>query len=341
MNDKPTLSICIPTYNRGNYLKELLLSIINNNIRENIKGKIEICVSDNNSTDNTEVVMAEIQKLSDIKIKFHKNHQNMGADFNYLKSVEISNGTYCWLIGSDDAITTNSINEIIDLIEYNDDVGIFLFDRIETDINMKPYRYRKWLREDIKTLKIDTHNHSELSNYFLHVRSLGGIFSYLSSIIVKKSLWDSVKFDDIFIGTAYAHVYILLSILVSGTKFMYINKAYVLCRTGNDSFFQNLVQRFLLDIDGYLKLREKVIKTESLGIDFIEIIKYEHPFYNIIRIYSFSNKEMWNSNIKPKLLKIGYSEVELRNIERYGFIYKKTLFLRKLLSKIKKILKSR
>ena len=54
------LSICIPTYNRSKHLKNCLNSIILNlNYR---KEDVQICVSDNCSTDETESVVRHAQE---------------------------------------------------------------------------------------------------------------------------------------------------------------------------------------------------------------------------------------------------------------------------------------
>ena len=59
----PKLSIIVPTYNRAGYLKECLNSIICQNYPN-----LEIIVTDDNSTDNTEEVVKEyIKKYSYIK----------------------------------------------------------------------------------------------------------------------------------------------------------------------------------------------------------------------------------------------------------------------------------
>ena len=79
MIDKPLLSICIPTYNRAEFLKDALDSILRQ-INENNKDKVEICISDNASEDNTEELVEEYQKKSPIPIIYHKNEKNMGAD---------------------------------------------------------------------------------------------------------------------------------------------------------------------------------------------------------------------------------------------------------------------
>jgi abequosyltransferase len=48
---RPLLSICIPTYNRSQYLKQALETYVSNAAFDD---EVEIVISDNASTDNTE-----------------------------------------------------------------------------------------------------------------------------------------------------------------------------------------------------------------------------------------------------------------------------------------------
>ncbi|MEI6774123.1 MAG: glycosyltransferase family 2 protein [bacterium] len=74
MGNKPLLSICIPTYNRQEYLKQCLDSIVNQ------KGfdteKIEIVISDNASPDKTNLLVKEYQKKYK-NITYSRNDQNI------------------------------------------------------------------------------------------------------------------------------------------------------------------------------------------------------------------------------------------------------------------------
>ena len=62
---KPRISICIPTYNRSRHLSNCLNSIILNKNISNLN--IQICVSDNCSTDDTEKVVRLAQREIDIE----------------------------------------------------------------------------------------------------------------------------------------------------------------------------------------------------------------------------------------------------------------------------------
>ncbi len=61
MNKKAKLAIAIPTYNRCNFLKENISQLLMQ--LKDIEENVIIIVSDNASTDNTPIIMNELQKL--------------------------------------------------------------------------------------------------------------------------------------------------------------------------------------------------------------------------------------------------------------------------------------
>ena len=87
------ISICIPTYNRAKHLKNCLHSILLNSDLD--LDNIQICVSDNCSTDETELIM--VQSQDELNIKYTKNDKNYGLAKNILKVVEMADGEFVWL----------------------------------------------------------------------------------------------------------------------------------------------------------------------------------------------------------------------------------------------------
>ena len=113
---KPLLSICIPTYNRANYLKDCLDSIVDQFENKEIYNQIEVVISDNASTDET----TEIVKSFQVKfknIRYFRNDTNLGVDRNILNMVEKSSGEYCLPIGDDDGFFQKSFPYIINRIK--------------------------------------------------------------------------------------------------------------------------------------------------------------------------------------------------------------------------------
>jgi glycosyltransferase involved in cell wall biosynthesis len=115
------LSICIPTYNRAAHLMNCLNSIILCGSQADLN--FQVCISDNNSIDETEEVVRHAQSI--IEIKYHKNTSNLGIPRNFLNVVSMADGDFVWLIGDDDLLMPNAIVELYKLIEAHPIVDFF------------------------------------------------------------------------------------------------------------------------------------------------------------------------------------------------------------------------
>lgn len=88
MKNKYLLSICIPTHNRGIYLKRCLDSLVRQ--KEFLEGLVEIVISDNASNDNThDVVKCYQDKYTNII--YHKNPVDM-KEVNFAVAMQLGNG---------------------------------------------------------------------------------------------------------------------------------------------------------------------------------------------------------------------------------------------------------
>ena len=107
---KPSLSICIPTYQRKKILSETLDSLIE--VAKKCPGDIEICVSDNASTDGT---FAQLKKYSAKHpfIRAQQNKENLGYDRNLRAAVEMARSEYCWAIGDDDTVVPKGVISLV------------------------------------------------------------------------------------------------------------------------------------------------------------------------------------------------------------------------------------
>jgi glycosyltransferase involved in cell wall biosynthesis len=115
------LSICIPTYNRAQHLVNCLESIYS--IRSKNKFQLEICVSDNASIDDTELIVMELQ--SKMSIKYTRNSTNLGIPQNFLNVINMATGEFVWLIGDDDLLLPDTLDKLLLLFENNKDVDFF------------------------------------------------------------------------------------------------------------------------------------------------------------------------------------------------------------------------
>ncbi len=131
MRKKPLLSICIPTFNRSKLLKASLLSVL-----EQIDGyedDVEVIVSDNCSSDDTEQVIHSLQIFR--PFKYNRNKENIGAGQNfYLLTNELANGEYCWLIGDDDFLRKDSLPRLIKMLKDNPNIDLFYLNCMRIDV---------------------------------------------------------------------------------------------------------------------------------------------------------------------------------------------------------------
>ena len=309
---KILLTLCIPTYNRVKYLKETLDSIETKNIED-----IEICISDNNSVDNTENFIKEYIIKSKFKIKYERLDKNYGADLNYMNVVRMANGEYCWFLGSDDVLAVGAIDYILNSIKSKSD--IYLCNRFECDLQMRNLGKREWLKyvsEENSTFELS--DEIDLIDYISRSTSLGAIFSYLSSIIFKRERWNQYPLKNEYIGTAYSHVFILMSFMQHGCKLTYINNALVYSRGGNDSFLnEGLARRIMLDIDGYMLLISDIPSLNKIKNHVVSLLKRERrEIKMLIQIRAFTTNEEW-AEIKDKLIGIEYSKYNIFIIGKF------------------------
>ncbi len=88
------ISVCIPTYNGEKYIKEQLVSIL-----DQLSLDDEIIISDDSSTDNTIHVVKSIQ---DSRIKLFENNKFKSPIFNLENALKLAQGDVLFLSDQDD-----------------------------------------------------------------------------------------------------------------------------------------------------------------------------------------------------------------------------------------------
>lgn len=113
--EKPTLSICIPTYNRGDVLFETIQTILQYKSDE-----IEVVVNDNHSTDSTTKLL---EKIKDSRLKVFYNDSNLGIGANKLLALKNATGKYALLLLDKDYIKIDYLSDIVEYLKTNDILG--------------------------------------------------------------------------------------------------------------------------------------------------------------------------------------------------------------------------
>ncbi|MBQ4822607.1 glycosyltransferase family 2 protein [Aquimarina sp. MMG016] len=103
----PLVSICIPTYNGSNHIKETLDSAINQSYKN-----IEIIITDDHSSDDT-LTICESYAEEDSRIKVHKNEKNLGLVGNWCASLERASSKWVKFLFQDDLLQENCVERMI------------------------------------------------------------------------------------------------------------------------------------------------------------------------------------------------------------------------------------
>lgn len=109
---KPLLTLTIPTYNRGVFLRQFLDSV-----RDQLgsNSEVEVIVSDNASTDETpEIMEQELQRGT--RLTYIRNPENIGSDANFLQCYERASGKYVWVMGDDDILAPYALGRIVECL---------------------------------------------------------------------------------------------------------------------------------------------------------------------------------------------------------------------------------
>lgn len=271
------IAICIPTYNRGNYISDLLDSIVRQDFNSDL---FEVVISDNASTDNTtEVVESYRSKLKNLR--YFKWDSNKGADRNYLKVVELATAEYCWLMGSDDVIEPYSLVYLYRLLKTRQGIAGISVNRI----GYMPDMVSK-LNERAVGGGIPGGDVVEFSSPEQTFQVLGEYFGYLSGQIINRSCWNNVvnKYDLEPYYNAYVHVFVIGHMLKLNSKWLYIHKKMVGWRSGNDSFMsEGRLKRVLIDIKGYDQITRDIFgKTSETWRKLNSVVATVHVKYALI-----------------------------------------------------------
>jgi glycosyltransferase involved in cell wall biosynthesis len=108
-NSVPAVSVCIPTYNRRDYLKETLQSVFDQTYKD-----YEIIVVDDGSTDSTE----EMIRNAGYPVRYYwVDHIGQYPVRNRL--IELAQGDYITFVDSDDLLFPDTIERLMNVIEAN------------------------------------------------------------------------------------------------------------------------------------------------------------------------------------------------------------------------------
>ena len=258
---KPKISIIIPDYNVGKYLRECLDSCINQTLED-----IEIICVDDCSTDDSFKILEEY-RAKDSRIRIFQQEKNKKQGTARNKGLEVATGEYIWFVDSDDYIDTKACQILYDTIkEFGVDMLCFSALRFSEQNGTRQFFYDKYYHQGVQINKIyhPQTNWKEIKFTNLNVTP----WAYLT----KRSTIQNFKFREnvFFEDTDFTPI-----LLASVDSFCYIPYTAYFYRINQDSTTQVCVsQRKWDNYASTLESLDKFIKNKR--------IRSKHFVYNFL-----------------------------------------------------------
>lgn len=103
------VSVCIPTYNRANYLVESVNSVLSQTYKD-----FELIICDDGSTDATPTVVSQ---WDDSRIRYIRHAKNIGRSKNMRSGFDAAQGNYFIKFDDDDALTPEFLEKTVAVLD--------------------------------------------------------------------------------------------------------------------------------------------------------------------------------------------------------------------------------
>jgi abequosyltransferase len=270
----PLLTIAIPTYNREKYLKDNLLQL-KKELDLVEKGLVELIISDNCSSDNTESVTRDFINEG-MPIKYVKNQKNFGWGFNFIQCFNLAKGKYVLILGDDDLI-------------YNGGLGTILNNAGNTDyglICIRPYGFEEDFESEYPGLIGNIKSYDKSSKYLSEICP---VMRSISACIINKKLISDIDFSKYPVGN-FAHLNMVMHAILKAKKNLFINHYIIACKRNNSfgyDFSEVFVREYWELMDSYLEYGLDINTIKSLEN---QMLFTYYPFYILKeRIQNISN----------------------------------------------------
>ncbi len=184
----PTLSICIPTHDGRADVLDRLLGTIEEQLVTDVRARVEVCVSDNGSRDDTTAVLDRRRSTLPVALVTHRFERNDGFTPNLLKVMEIASGDFCWLLGSDDLIAPGAIAEVLAVVDAYPAVAGITLNRYRVNV-FDPETKLHDPPEELPERADQLHVYDTVHDVFSNV---GLLHDYISTQVVARELFDEV-----------------------------------------------------------------------------------------------------------------------------------------------------
>lgn len=119
----PTISVCIPAYNRAEHLAPLLDSILS---QDHPAHEIVICEDGSPQRAQIREIAERYAAAHPAVVRYYENAENLGYDANFRELIARATGDFCFIMGNDDLVCPGALRTVADALVRHPDVGVVL-----------------------------------------------------------------------------------------------------------------------------------------------------------------------------------------------------------------------
>ena len=185
------VSVIIPNYNHGNFLKQRINSILNQSYKD-----YEIIILDDFSTDQSKEVIELYRNNSKISHIIY-NYENSGSPFKqWQKGFEHAKGDLIWIAESDDFASNTFLEKLVSNLKKSKDIVLSYTGTINVDSQNSIVGENTWASElDFNRWKNDFT--TDKSNKIYPYLAFRNIIPNASAVLFKKSAINDFDFNNI------------------------------------------------------------------------------------------------------------------------------------------------
>lgn len=241
------ISVIIPVYNSGEYLKQCLDSILSQSYID-----FEIICIDDFSSDNSLDILQEYS-LKDSRITIIRNPYNIGAARSRNIGIQFARGEYVIILDSDDYFENDFIEDMYNkLFQYDADVVLCNYDMVDSKTKETLGTYHHIEDNALKKMK------GLIDKEFFQDRLLNLFIDAPWNKMVKRDFL--LEYDLLFQDLRNSNdVYWSAMIIILANKITYINRKYIHNRVNIDNQISSSRKKITFcSFEAYYKIFKKL-----------------------------------------------------------------------------------
>lgn len=289
-DNQPLLSLCIPIYNRLQYLERQLAHFLND--KDLFEKDIHLLISDNCSEDDLRSC-CEKYRQKGLRLEYHCHQENIGPDGNFEWCFHHAIGRYAWLLGSDDIPKSGVLRTIVSHLR-NQNYGLF-----HLSMHRTPGKFEEYS---------DSNDMAVAVNYW---------FTFMSANIINTNVILTVDFAA-YRNSFMIQVPVYVSACFSSQRnaILFMGDPFEKGSDGANNGGYNLFQVFIVNFQGIL--RNFVYNGLMTERAFEQIKKIEYREFLVGYIVSFI---ILRSKLRKNFCLTNSLEILNKHYGRYGYAY--------------------